>query len=474
MSTLFSPCPRRIAAIISVAALLLTGCSQRPNEPSHATAASTTTDVAAPVDRQAAPAVYVCPMHPHIRQHGPGQCPICGMTLVRQDAEAAPAAPMTTAPGTEATLPTRAGAADRKILYYYDPMRPDVHFERPGRSPFMDMDLVPKYAEAEAATSVHVDPALRQSLGIRTATPKRQDVRPRVRAPAWVVADAQSQARLQARVSGWIEKLHVRAPGQSVAAGSVIAELYSPELVQAQEELLLGGDTAAGAVERLRRLGIADADIQAVRRGGKARRRLPLRAPASGVVTGLGVREGSSVTVDTVIADIASRHAVWVEAQVFPTQKLLLGDEVDATFALPGMPERRWNASNGRVVPVADATTQTLAIRFALDNRDALPLGTLLDAELHGTRREDVLLVPASAVIRKADGAWVLVESSSNRFVPVLVQLGSRHGDAFEIRAGVAVDDRIVISGQFLLDAEADLQAGLASLAAGAETTSQP
>jgi Cu(I)/Ag(I) efflux system membrane fusion protein len=476
MSHFHFPHSRRIAAIVVALVFLSAGCSRPAHDALPAATAPTTAKQSA-ADAAAAQPVYVCPMHPHIRQHGSGQCPICGMALVLQEGAVEPASPATTAPAANGTMPvspSAPGAGDRKILYYYDPMRPDVHFERPGPSPFMDMDLVPKYAEAQAATGVRVDPALLQSLGIRTATPTRREVRPRVRVPARVVADAQGQARLQARVSGWIEQLQLRAPGQSVVAGSVIAELYSPELVQAQEELLLGGDTAAGAAERLRRLGIADIDIQAVRHSGQARRRLPVRAPASGVVTELGVREGSRVSPDTLIADVSARSAVWVEAQVFPAQKLLLGEDVEATFTLPGLPDRRWRANHGRPVPVADATTQTLPIRFALDNRDALPLGTQLDAELRGTPREDVLLAPASAIIRKANGAWVLVERSPNRFAPVAVQLGPRYDDGIEIREGLAIDDRIVISGQFLLDAEADLQAGLTGLAAAADAAPQP
>ena len=129
-------------------------------------------------------------------------------------------------------------------------MRPEVHFDKPGKSPFMDMELVPKYAEPEVAAAnghaggVAVNAAIVQSLGIRTASPTRGDVRPSVRVPARVVADARGQARLQSRVSGWVERLMVRSVGQSVSAGSVVAEIYSPELVQAQEELLLGAETA--------------------------------------------------------------------------------------------------------------------------------------------------------------------------------------------------------------------------------------
>ena len=348
-----------------------------------------------------------------------------------------------------------------RVLYYYDPMRPEVHFDKGGPSPFMDMQLVPKMAEASQSTGVSVDAAVIQSLGIRTATAQRRSVRPQVRVPARVVADARGQARLQSRVSGWIEKLHVRAIGQSVQAGSVVAEIYSPELVQAQEELLLSAETAAAATERLRRLGISDGDIQAVRRAGKASRRLPLRSPASGVVTELGVREGSSVSADTLIIDLSARSAVWIEAQLFPAQKLQLGSGYSARFTLPGVPDKEWRATTGSVVPVADAVTQTLAVRFPISDAQDLPIGTVLDAEIEGETRTDVLLLPASAVIRTAQGDRVLVVHDKRHFVPTPVHIGARYGQELEILDGVSMTDQVVISGQFLLDAEASLVSGM-------------
>lgn len=362
--------------------------------------------------------------------------------------------------------PSSAAAAaaakeENKPLYWYDPMHPSVHFDAPGKSPFMDMQLVPRYAEAQGDSAVEVSPAVVQTLGIRTAQPTLEDVRAEVRVPARVVADARGQARLQARVSGFIERLHVRAAGQNVAAGEVIAEIYSEQLAQAQEELLLGADTATGATERLRRMGIADADIQAVQRSGQALRRLPLRAPVSGVITELGVRQGSSVTADSLIADIAPRGAVWVEAMLFPAQRLQLGKSLQATFTLPGQAQLQWTAGNGTVVPEADPVTQTLAVRFAVDNRQSdLPLGTQLDARILGATRSQVLLVPVWAVIRTASGAHVLVARANNKFAPTAVEIGERYDDRIEIRSGLNVKDRVVVSGQFLLDAEANLQAG--------------
>ncbi|OGT59584.1 MAG: hypothetical protein A3E01_05560 [Gammaproteobacteria bacterium RIFCSPHIGHO2_12_FULL_63_22] len=358
--------------------------------------------------------------------------------------------------------------AEPRVLYYYDPMRPEVHFDKPGPSPFMDMALVPKFAEANESDGIAVSPSIVQSLGIRIGKPVVRTVRPSVRVPARVVSDARAQARLQSRVNGWVERLAVRAEGQSVSAGAVVAEIYSPELVQAQEELLLGSDMAAAATERLRRFGIADGDIQAIRRAGKSSRRLPLRAPVSGIVTELGVREGSSISPDTLIADFSSRNAAWIEAQLFPAQRVMLGEPLSARFTVPGAPGREWLGDNGTFVPLLDPVTQTQALRFAIADARALPLGTLLDAVVEGQPRDDVLLVPVSAVIRTAQGDRILLQRANKRFVPTAVQLGQRYGDDVEIVGGLVATDRFVSSGQFLLDAEASLQSGLDQMDADA------
>lgn len=362
----------------------------------------------------------------------------------------------------EATKPQ-----EPRVLYYYDPMRPEVHFDKPGPSPFMDMALVPKFAEANESAGIAVNSSIVQSLGIRIGKPVVRSVRPSVRVPARVVSDARGQARLQSRVNGWVERLAVRAVGQSVSAGAVIAEIYSPELVQAQEELLLGVDTAASASERLRRFGIADSDIQAIRRAGKSSRRLPLRAPVAGIVTELGVREGSSVSPDSMIADFSSRSAAWIEAQLFPAQRVMLGEPLSARFTVPGMAGREWLGENGSWLPLVDPMTQTQSLRFAISDARALPLGTLLDAVVEGQSRADVLLVPASAVIRTAQGDRLLLQRPNKRFVPTTVELGQRYGDEVEVVSGLAATDRFVSSGQFLLDAEASLQSGLEQMGDG-------
>lgn len=367
-----------------------------------------------------------------------------------------------TPPAAEAKKPD-----EPRVLYYYDPMRPEVHFDKPGPSPFMDMALVPKFADANESAGIAVSSSIVQSLGIRIGKPKIRSVRPSVRVPARVASDARGQARLQSRVNGWVERLAVRAVGQSVSAGTVVVEIYSPELVQAQEELLLGADTAVSATERLRRFGIADSDIRAIRRAGKSSRRLPLRAPVDGIVTELGVREGSSVSPDSLIADFSSRNAVWIEAQLFPAQRVMLGEPLSARFTVPGAPGREWLGENGTWLPLVDPVTQTQSLRFAISDARTLPLGSLLDAVVEGQPRADVLLVPVSAAIRTAHGDRMLLQRANKRFVPTAVELGHRYGNEVEVVSGLVASDRFVSSGQFLLDAEASLQSGLEQMGDG-------
>ena len=254
---LFSSTAWRRAALwllVSVVAMfLLTACDRNKVMQESASQAtnSTATKEVANSKATVTNALYVCPMHAHIQQHGPGKCPICGMTLVKKAVATPQVEPSSDLQKKDGEM--KPDSADTKrVLYYYDPMRPEEHFDKPGPSPFMDMQLIPKYAEANASTDdgISISASIVQSLGIRTANPVRRDVRTTIRVPARVVADARGQARVQARVSGWIERLYVRAVGQQIYAGTVVADIYSPELIQAQEEMLLGADTAGPAAAR--------------------------------------------------------------------------------------------------------------------------------------------------------------------------------------------------------------------------------
>lgn len=392
-----TPFARRAGVLLAcLFSFLLSGC-QAPT--SAAMAAQASAD-----EGSVSTELYVCPMHPHIQQHGPGTCPICSMQLVRRTLDPA----------------------------------------------------------AAQAGNVAVRSDLQQSLGVRIGTATREDIRPRLRVPARVVADASQRVRIGVRVDGWVERLHVRAETDPVEAGQVVAEVYAPALIQAQNELFLSDQARQPAIERLRQLGIAQADIDRVLHAGKAQRRLPIRAPQSGVVRRLGVLEGDRITTAMVLLEIEGVDQVWAEVGLTTAQRLQLGDAVSGRFSLPGAPERIWRGKASYLSPLADPVTQRMTLRIPLPNRKGLlPVGGWLDGLLLGETREKVLLVPAEAVLRRADEARIVLALDEDRFVPQPVRLGEHYGDRIEILSGLSAGARIVLSGQFLLDSEADLRSGL-------------
>ena len=356
--------------------------------------------------------IWVCPMHPHIQEHGPGTCPICGMDLVERVSSATSS------------------------------------------------------SDDAAGSSVEVSAAAVSALGVRYFEVDRADISASVRVPAQVVADANAKVQVSVRVDAWAERLLVRAEGERVQAGQVIAQLYAPDWVRAQEEMLLGGDSADAARARLGRLGVADSDIQNVIETGKSSRRLPLRAPTSGIVRNLRAIEGARVSADMPLFEIESTSRVWIEARLLPGQLSSIGSAKLGHFSLRGDESAHWMAPASYVVPIADPVTQAISVRFAIRSSDAPPLGLWVDAHIEGPTRKNVLRVPVESVIRKSDGAFVIVQSTPTRFEVRKINLGARSGDYYGVRSGVSEGERIVRSGQFLLDSEADLRSGLARLSA--------
>jgi membrane fusion protein, copper/silver efflux system len=449
-------------------------------------------------DPAAAAKLFVCPMHPQIRQHEPGSCPICGMRLVERAtaAKATTAASGADAEPTEhgehhghahatsegsASLPpvraalalpgTRADSANEAPAagLYVCPMHPQIQQDGPGRCPLCGMALVqrqaraPAQAQAEEAPGLAISSAALQRLGVRTGVVERAQLQPRQRAPGRVLALPAQQRRVQARVEGWVERLQVRAVGERVRAGQVLAEIYAPEVERIRAEFSLGEAATAGAAERLRRLGLATADIEALRKGGAAR--IPLRAPLSGVVRAIEVREGARVGVDSLLFEIDGLDGRWIEARLPLAQSLALGEVASAHLRLPGSAQSIELAGEWQRLPQLDPISQTQALRLAVAAEQVpLPLEAYVELELIGTPRPPQLLVPRSAVIRTAEGARVVQRGADGQLRPRAVQLGAFAGDRVEVVSGLNEGDEVVVSGQFLLDAEADLTGALQRL----------
>jgi Cu(I)/Ag(I) efflux system membrane fusion protein len=363
-----------------------------------------------------------------------------------------------------------APSKDKKVLYWYDPMYPQQRFDKPGKSPFMDMQLVPKYADdAGGEGSVSVSARTVQSLGVRTAEVRTGSLALKMSAVGTVEYNERAVVLVQPRAPGFIEKLHVRAPLDSVRAGDPLVEILVPDWAAAQEEYLLlrqraEQNLAAAARQRLILAGMSEEQIAAVEREGKVRNRVTLRAPVSGVVAELGAREGMTVTAGATLFRIAGLGTVWVVAQVPEAQSgwLVPGSKVETR--VPAYPEEIFTGRVSAILPEVNAATRTVRARIEVANpQGKLKPGMYATLSLAGRARESAL-VPAEAVIRTGERSIAIVAEGEGKFRPVEVEVGAESGADIEIRKGLEPGDRVVVSGQFLIDSEASLRSTLARL----------
>jgi Cu(I)/Ag(I) efflux system membrane fusion protein len=362
-----------------------------------------------------------------------------------------------------------APAASKAVLYWYDPMKPDQHFDHPGKSPFMDMQLVPKLADGEAMTagSVRIDPTAMQNLGMRTATVEIGSLARGLRVPATIGWDLRQTTAVSARADGVIDKLYVRAPFEHVQAGQALASLIAPEWnAAAQEYRALAAATSpdaralqSAAHDRLRALGMDESQI---RDAGRDSAGIVLRAPTDGVVSMLDVREGQSVSAGVPIMTINGLRSVWLDAAIPQAQSegITAGTPVLATVsARPGM------TFHGRVealLPDIDAATRSQHARIVLDNpQEALAPGMFAEVQLQSGASRRTPLVPDEAVIATGASTRVIVAEDDGRFRPVAVRIGRSADGKTEILAGLQGGERVVVSGQFLIDSEASLSGAL-------------
>ena len=357
----------------------------------------------------------------------------------------------------------------RRILHYQDPMVPGRKFEAPGKSPYMDMMLVPLYAGAEAGDpgTVTVSPRIRQNLGLRTAPVERAALAPQIEAVGAIAWNERDQVLLQARAAGFVEKVHVRATLDRVAAGAPLAEIHVPAWVAAQEEYLalrrMSGEGLAALVDaarqRMRLAGMDEAQIAEIEAGGRVQPHYRLVAPIGGVVTELQLREGMAVMAGATLARIQGTSRVWAEAEVPESQAALLHPGMTASGISPSLPGRTIDGRVQLLLPDVNAATRTRKARLELANPGAaLVPGQFVRMRFDtGTVRRS-LVVPSDAVIHTGRRTVVMLAEEDGRFRPVAVRTGVEAGDRTEIVEGLAEGQRVVLSGQFLIDSEASLK----------------
>ena len=381
------------------------------------------------------------------------------------------------APTAATHAPQKPGDIDprtgKKILYWHDPMAPAQRFDHPGKSPFMDMQLVPVVEGGADTGAIEISPRLQQNLGVRTALVARGQLHSEITASASVAYDERDVALVQARANGFVERLRVRATLDAVRAGEPLADLYVPDWVAAQVEYLAvkdlnspgAADLADGARQRMRLAGMPEDLIRALEKRGRPQSRFTLLAPISGVITELMAREGTTVTVGSSLFRINGLRRVWVNAEVAETlgERVHRGDAVHArTAALPGV---AFDGRVGAILPSVNVATRTLTARVELANpRMELLPGMFVTVQFAPAALADVLLVPSEAVIETGTRRVVMLAEGDARFRRVNVETGAQGGGQTEIRSGLALGQKVVVSGQFLIDSEASLKATEARL----------
>ena len=433
-----------LLAIASGAALLITSCGG-----DHGSSAGAQEEV-----------LYTCGMHPQVIEHKPGNCPICGMRLtpIRREARAASAAPAPT--------------GERKIKYYKSTMMAGEVRQTPGKDS-MGMETVPVYEEAAAAapsSAIRIDPVTIQDMGLRMGEVSRGPLRRTVRTVAMIDYDETSLADVTTKFAGWIEKLYVNATGDLVMRGQPLFEIYSPELYTAEVEYLLAlssptnGDAAAeglrtSALTKLKYFDISDPQIAELQRTRQPRKTLPILAPQDGFVVEKDVVEGQMVNAGARTYRLGDLGLVWVQADVYEQDLPYIKLGQEAMVTLSYLSDRKFRGRVTYIYPSLNEKTRTVRVRMEFHNPGYfLKPGMFASASIQAELSPSALLVPDSAVLRSGQKDTVFVALEGGRFEPRTVVLGPRaENNRYQVLSGLKEGERVVTSGQFLLDSESQL-----------------
>lgn len=356
--------------------------------------------------------------------------------------------------------------AGRKILYWHDPMLPAERYPGPGKSS-MGMDLIPKYAEETGAPGVRIDPASLQNLGGRVVIVTRGTLPSGLTATGVVDFNQRDVAIVQARAAGFVQRVYNHAPGDLVRAGAPLADVLVPEWGGAQAEYLAvrrTGDAGLtrAARQRLALLGMSDRLIDQIERTGRPQTVVTISTPTGGVIRTLSVRAGMTVMAGQTLAEINGLGTVWVNAAIPEALagQVRSGSPVSVTLA--AFPGETFAGRVSTLLPEAQGETRTLTARIELSNRGGrLKPGMFATVQL-GATASPALLVPSEAVIRTGKRTLVMLALDGGRYQPAEIRTGREAGGKTEVLAGLAEDEKVVASGQFLIDSEASL-AGVAA-----------
>lgn len=366
--------------------------------------------------------------------------------------------------------------ADPEVLFWYDPMKPDVKFDRPGKSPFMDMDLVPKYADegdTRDSKGIRIDPSLVQNLGVKTDKVIKGHLQYTQTIPANVSFNDYQFVIVQARADGFVEKVYPLTLGDKVQKGTPLVDITIPDWVEAQSEYLLLSSTGGtpvevkGILERLRLAGMPEEDIQRLRSTRTIQTRFTIKAPISGVITAFDLRTGMNISKNNVVAQIQGMNPVWISAAVPESIAYLLKETSQFALSVPAYPNKALNIEKWTILPSVDPTTRTLQVRLQVSNPDE-QLKPGMNAYLKlKTQSDGMLLIPSQAVIDTGKEQHVITVDNDGRFVPKAIKILHESQNQTGIASGLTQGESVVVNGLFLIDSEANISGALEKMRQG-------
>lgn len=352
------------------------------------------------------------------------------------------------------------GVTVKEPLYWVAPMDSNYRRDSAGKSP-MGMDLVPVYAiDDDAPGIVKISPEVINNLGVRTAVASMQNMQADIRTVGYVQYDQDNLVHIHPRVEGWVEKLYVKAAGNPVLKGQPLYDLYSPQLVNAQEELVLAlrrdsSRLVQAAEDRLLALQLSKGFVDRLKRDQEVHQTVTFTAPQSGVMDSLNIREGFFVGPKTTLMSIGALDSVWVEAEVFERQAASLEEGLSVTMWLDYLPGKQWTGRIDYVYPSLDDETRTLRVRLRFNNEGGeLRPNMFAQVIIHADAGDETLVVPREALIRTGEQDRVVLALGEGRFKSIAVRSGRYSSEYAEILDGLNPGDTVVASAQFLLDSE--------------------
>lgn len=399
--------------------------------------------------------LYTCSMHPQVVQDRPGNCPICGMTLV----------PMRKQFSTSSSDRQSTNGGNRKIKYYKSTMLLGEISQTP-RKDSMGMDMVPVYEGEEESQTIAVDPVTVQKMGVRTALVTKGPLRRVIRTVGAIDYNETALADVTTKFRGWIENLYVDSTGKQVRKGEPLFDIYSPDLYSAQNEYVLalnqtsGGGLKASSLQKLKLFDISQDQIAALEKTRQPQRTLRVDAPIDGIVVEKMAVKGQMVEAGMKLYRLADLGIVWVQSQIYEQDLALLKLGQEAEVSLSYLPDRKFRGRITYIYPTVDEKTRTARVRMEFHNPGFfLKPGMFATVEIQAELEPEALLVADTAVLRSGDKNTVFVALDNGKFEPRTITLGPRgESDQYQVLSGLSEGERVVTSGQFMLDSESQLR----------------